>query len=57
MSSAAGEQVFLAYGDKSNDSLLQNYGFSEEGNAFDNFRLFSLLPWLDENQVSNNRYP
>jgi len=48
---APGEQVFVAYGDKSNDSLLQNYGFSEEGNPFDNFRLSALLPWLEEHQV------
>jgi hypothetical protein len=52
---AVDKQVFLAYGDKSNDSLLQNYGFSEEGNAFDNFRLFSLLSWLEENQASENQ--
>ena len=51
---APGEQVFVAYGDKSNDSLLQNYGFSEEGNPFDNFRLSSLLPWLEEHQVFFN---
>ena len=48
---APGEQVFVAYGDKSNDSLLQNYGFSEEGNPCDNFRLSALLPWLEEHQV------
>jgi len=46
-----GEQVFLAYGDKSNDSLLQNYGFSQEGNIFDNFRLFSLLTWLQQYEL------
>jgi hypothetical protein len=49
-----GEQVFVAYGDKSNDSLLQNYGFSEKDNPFDNFRLSSLLPWLEEHQVFFN---
>jgi len=51
-----GEQVFLAYGDKSNDSLLQNYGFSQQGNIFDNFRLFSLLTWLQQYELGGEHY-
>ena len=32
-----GEQAFISYGDKSNDELLQLFGFVEEGNPFDVF--------------------
>jgi hypothetical protein len=32
-----GEQAFSSYGDKSNDELLQLFGFVEEGNPFDVF--------------------
>jgi len=32
-----GEQVFLSYGLKSNDELLQLFGFVEEANPYDNF--------------------
>ena len=30
-----GDQAFISYGDKSNDELLQLFGFVEEGNPFD----------------------
>ena len=33
----SGEQAFISYGDKSNDELLQLFGFVEEVNPFDSF--------------------
>ncbi|CAM9150887.1 unnamed protein product [Heterosigma akashiwo] len=37
-----GEQIFISYGKKSNDYLLQYYGFVEEDNPYDDYVLTSL---------------
>ncbi|CAM9514377.1 unnamed protein product [Pylaiella littoralis] len=42
----AGEQVFISYGPRSNDHLLQRYGFVEENNPNDVFRITGLVDKL-----------
>lgn len=39
----AGEQVFISYGRRSNDELLQRYGFVESDNPNDIYRITGLL--------------
>ena len=51
---AKGEQVFVSYGEKSNDNLLQWYGFSEEDNPVDTYRLPLLSRWLEENAAAGS---
>lgn len=47
----AGQQVFMSYGDKSNDDLLFHYGFVEVDAAADVFEFGDLLDWLLENRA------
>ncbi|CAM9449751.1 unnamed protein product, partial [Laminaria digitata] len=42
----AGEQVFISYGPRSNDHLLQRYGFVEPSNPNDVYRITGLLDKL-----------
>lgn len=39
----AGEQVFISYGPRSNDHLLQRYGFVEANNPNDVYRITGLV--------------
>lgn len=39
----AGEQVFISYGPRSNDHLLQRYGFVEPSNPNDVYRITGLV--------------
>lgn len=39
----AGEQVFISYGPRSNDHLLQRYGFVEPNNPNDVYRITGLV--------------
>lgn len=43
-----GEQVFISYGQQSNDSLMQYYGFAEVGNPADVYVMTNLLKHLDQ---------
>eukprot|EP00607_Mallomonas_marina_P010275 CAMPEP_0182423944 /NCGR_PEP_ID=MMETSP1167-20130531/10045_1 /TAXON_ID=2988 /ORGANISM="Mallomonas Sp, Strain CCMP3275" /LENGTH=410 /DNA_ID=CAMNT_0024603337 /DNA_START=145 /DNA_END=1374 /DNA_ORIENTATION=+ len=43
---SAGEEVTLSYGDKSNDYLLQYFGFVEPNNAFDVYKISEPLQQL-----------
>lgn len=42
--------MFISYGTQSNDSLMQFYGFSEEGNTADVYVATNLLKWLEQLQ-------
>eukprot|EP00903_Cladosiphon_okamuranus_P005684 g5647.t1 len=42
----AGEQVFISYGPRSNDHLLQRYGFVEPDNPYDVYRITGLVDKL-----------
>lgn len=45
-----GEQVFISYGDKDNDALMETYGFAEENNPFDVYHFAHTLDRLREVQ-------
>lgn len=42
-------QVFISYGDKSNDNLMLGHGFSEDDNPHDTFSIASLPRCLECN--------
>ncbi|CAB1118334.1 unnamed protein product [Ectocarpus sp. CCAP 1310/34] len=44
----AGEQVFISYGPRSNDHLLQRYGFVEQDNPNDVYRITGLIDKLSD---------
>lgn len=44
------QQVFISYGTQNNDSLMQMYGFVEQGNPYDVYVTTSLLKWLEQLQ-------
>lgn len=52
----AGEQVFISYGPRSNDHLLQRYGFVEPSNPNDVYRITGLLDKVNPRIIPSSDY-
>mmetsp|Transcript_11782 Transcript_11782/g.15376 ORF Transcript_11782/g.15376 Transcript_11782/m.15376 type:complete len:516 (+) Transcript_11782:46-1593(+) len=54
-----GDQVYISYGKKSNDYLLQYYGFVEQNNPYDDYTLTSLPTFIqkaaEEGKIDSTR--
>ncbi|CAN0408079.1 unnamed protein product, partial [Discosporangium mesarthrocarpum] len=46
----AGDEIFISYGPRSNDRLLQRYGFVEQANPNDEYRIIGIIPKVRERE-------